>query len=138
MYHLTDLDTSRQSYTSLPEKNVFLACKFSRKTAIKLQKCFCLTLFQKFVTDCHLEHFRLSNYRPMKRNLEFREQKTYFKKHIFINVQQNIPLRTIEWLRDTTNALEQEESLLNKGLNNSFLNDNGCFFVRFKNLWTKF
>ena len=30
----------------------------------------------------------------------------------------------MEWLRGATNALEQEDSLLNKGLNNSFLNDN--------------
>ena len=74
----------------------------------------------------------LSNYRPMKRNLEFRKKETYFKKHIFINVQQNIPLRTMEWLRDTTNALEQEDSLLNKRLNNSSLNYNGCFFPKCK------
>ena len=34
----------------------FLAFKFStRKTAIKFQKCFCVTLFQEFVTDYHLE-----------------------------------------------------------------------------------
>ena len=33
----------------------FLACKFSRKTAIKFQKRFCVTLFQKFITDYHLE-----------------------------------------------------------------------------------
>ena len=48
----------------------------------------------------------------MKRNREFK--KTYSKKHIFINVQQNILLRTMEWPRETTNALEQEDSLLNK------------------------
>ena len=30
----------------------------------------------------------LSNYKRMKRNLEFRKN-TYFKKHLFINVQQN-------------------------------------------------
>ena len=61
----------------------------------------------------------------MKRNLEFRK-KTYFKKHLFINVQQNILSRTItmEWLRDATDALEEEDSLLNKGLDNSFLNNN--------------
>ena len=33
----------------------FLAFRFSRKTAIKFQKCFCVTLFQKFVTYYHLE-----------------------------------------------------------------------------------
>ena len=38
----------------------------------------------------------------------------------------------MEWLRDATNALEQEDSLLNKGLNNSFLNYNRCFFSKFK------
>ena len=37
--------------SSFSETDVFLACKFSRKTAIKFQKCFCVTLFQKFVTD---------------------------------------------------------------------------------------
>ena len=64
----------------------------------------------------------------MKRNLEFRKKRhILFKKHIFINVQQNILLRTMEWLKDTTNASEQEDSLLNKGLSNSFLNYNGVF-----------
>ena len=62
----------------------------------------------------------------MKRNLEFR--KKHFKKCLFINVQQNILLRMMEWLRDATNALEQEDSLLNKGLNNSFMNYYRCFF----------
>ena len=52
----------------------------------------------------------------------------YFKKHLFTNVQQNILSRMMECLRDATNALEQEDSLLNKGLNNSFLNYNKCFF----------
>ena len=64
----------------------------------------------------------------MKRNLEFGKN-THFKKYLFLNVQQNILPRTMEWLRDATNALEQEDSLLNKGLNNSFLNYNGCFFL---------
>ena len=49
----------------------------------------------------------------MKRNIEFRKKTTYFKKHLFINVQQNILPRTMEWLRDTTNALEEEDSILN-------------------------
>ena len=40
-----------------------------------------------------------------------------------------ILLRTIEWLRDTTNASEQEDPLLNKGLNNSFLNYNRCLYL---------
>ena len=39
-----------------------------------------------------------------------------------MNVQQNILPRMVEWLRDAANALEQEDSLWNKGLNNSFLN----------------
>ena len=29
----------------------FLAFKFGRKTAVKFQKCFCVTLFQEFVTE---------------------------------------------------------------------------------------
>ena len=46
-------------------------------------------------------------------NLEFRKQ-NYFKKHLLMKVQQNILHRTMEWLRDATNALEQEDSLLIK------------------------
>ena len=34
---------------------VILAFKFNRKTATKFQKCFCVTLFQEFVTDYYLE-----------------------------------------------------------------------------------
>ena len=34
----------------------------------------------------------------------------------------------MEWLRDATNVLEQEDSILNEGLDNSFLNYNRCFF----------
>ena len=39
----------------------------------------------------------------------------------------------MEWLRDATNALGEEDSLLNKGLNNSFLNitDVGFFCMCF-------
>ena len=59
-------------------------------------------------------------------------EKTYFKKHVLINVQQNILPRAMEQLRDATNASEQEDYLLNKGLNNSFLNYNRCFFSKFK------
>ena len=33
-------------------------------------------------------------------------EKKYFKKHLSINAQQNILTRTMEWLRDATNALE--------------------------------
>ena len=106
---------------------MFLACTFSRKTDIKFQKCFCVTLFQKFATDYHLEC--LSYYKGMKRNLEFRK-KAYFKKHLLINIQQNILPRTMEWLRDATNASEQDDSLLNKGLNYSFLYYNMCFFFQ--------
>ena len=54
----------------------------------------------------------------MKRNLEFRNEHS----------QQNILPRTMEWLREATNALKQEDSPLNKGLNNSFLNYSRCFF----------
>ena len=41
-----------------------------------------------------------SNYKGMKKNLEFRKKITYFKQHLFINVQQNILPRTMEWLQD--------------------------------------
>ena len=64
----------------------------------------------------------------MKRNPKFRKKTTYFKEHLFINVQQNILPRTMEWLRYATNALDLADSLLDKGLNNSFLNRNRCFF----------
>ena len=37
----------------------------------------------------------------------------------------------MEWLKDATNALGQDDSLLNKGLDNSFLNYNGCDFSQF-------
>ena len=46
----------------------------------------------------------LSYHKCMKRNLEFR--KKHFKKHLSINVQQNILPRTMEWSRDATNASE--------------------------------
>ena len=39
----------------------------------------------------------------MKRNLQFRK-KPYFKKHLSINIQQNILPGTMEGLRDATNA----------------------------------
>ena len=68
----------------------------------------------------------------MKMSLELRKKDTYFKKSLFINVQQNILPRTVEWLRDATNTSEQEDSLLNKGLNHSFLSYNRCFFSKFK------
>ena len=42
----------------------------------------------------------LSNFKRIKMNLEFRKN-TYF-----INVQQNIIPRMVEWLRDATNTLE--------------------------------
>ena len=48
----------------------------------------------------------LSNYKRMKRNLEFRKRSRYFKKHLFMNIQQNILPRTMEWLRDAANTLE--------------------------------
>ena len=86
--------------------------------------------FQKFVTDWN--NLGLSDYKRMERNLRFRTKSTYFKKHLSLNVQKNILSRTMEWLRDGTNASEQEDSLLNKGLNNSFLNYNKCFFSKFK------
>ena len=41
----------------------------------------------------------------------------------------------MEWLRDATNALKQEDSRLNKRLNNSFLNYNNCFFLNSRYLF---
>ena len=41
----------------------------------------------------------LSYHKRMKRDLEFRKKK-HFKKHLLINVQQNILPRTMEWLRN--------------------------------------
>ena len=74
----------------------------------------------------------------MKRNLELRK-KTNFKKQLLINVQQNILPRTMEWLGNVTNSfIEQEDPLLNKGLNNSFLNYNRCFFSKFKVIFHTF
>ena len=56
------------------------------------------------------------------------EKKHILKKNLLINIQQNILPRTMELLRDATDALEQEDFLLNVGLNNFFLNYNRCFF----------
>ena len=81
---------------------MFFVCKFSRKTAIKFQKSFCVTLFQKFITIIW------NNSICMKTNLEFRN-KIYFKKHLLTNIQQNVLPKMMEWLRDATNALEQED-----------------------------
>ena len=69
----------------------------------------------------------------MKGSLDFRkENNTYFKmKHLFINVQQNILIKTMEWLREATNAIEQEDSLLSNGQDNSFL-DYNRYFSTFK------
>ena len=39
----------------------------------------------------------------------FFRKKNIFKKHLLINVQQSILPRTMEWLRDATDALEQED-----------------------------
>ena len=64
-----------------------------------------------------------SNYKRKKEILNLEKQTHIFQETFFyINVQQNILPRTMEWLRDATNALEQEASLLNKGLKSSFLN----------------
>ena len=53
IYSLVALSVELQQF--FEDVHVFLAFKFSRKTAIKFQKCFCVTLFQEFVTDSHLE-----------------------------------------------------------------------------------
>ena len=45
-----------------------------------------------------------------------------------MNVQRTILPRAMEWLRDATNTFEQDDSLLNKGLNNFFL----VLFSKFK------
>ena len=64
----------------------------------------------------------LSNYRCMKINLEFRK-KLHILRNIFLCTFNKIffPQRW-NWLRDTTNAYEQEDSLLN----NSVLNYSRC------------
>ena len=102
----------------------FLGCK----TRIKLQNASVSHFFRNSSLTIIWNNLGLSYYKRMKRNLEFR-LKTYFKKHLLINVQQKTLPRTMEWLRDATNALEREDSLLNKGLNNSFFNYNRCFFL---------
>ena len=83
-------------------RTCFLACKFSRKKAIKFQKCFCVTLFQEFVTGI-IWACLITNVCKGILNLE---KKTHFKKHLSINVQQNILPRTMEWLRDATNPAQ--------------------------------
>ena len=47
-YHLIDLDTSRYSYSSFRRCMFIFSVQIQYSTAIKFQKCFCLTLFQKF------------------------------------------------------------------------------------------
>ena len=54
--------------------------------------------------------------------------KHIFEETSFINIQKNILPRMMEWLKDATNVLEKDDSLLDKGLNNSFLNYNRCLF----------
>ena len=70
----------------------------------------------------------LSIDKHLKRN----SGKRHFKKQLFINIQQNILPKTMEWLRDGTNALDQEDYLLNNGLNNFFLNYKQVCFSKFK------
>ena len=106
---------------------MFLESKFSGKTAIKFQKCFCVTCFRNLSVTIIWNNLCLFNHKRVKRNFEFRK-KTYFKKHLLINVQQNILPRTMQQLRDATNASEQDDSFLDKGLNNFFLNYNSCDF----------
>ena len=69
----------------------------------------------------------LPNYNRMDRNLEFRKKNVFYETLFNKRSAKCFP-RTMEWLRGTTNASEQEDSLLNKGLNNSFLNYNKCLF----------
>ena len=55
---------------------VFQAYKFSRKTAVKFQKCFCLILFLKFVTIIW-NNLGQSNYKCTKRNLDFTKKELF-------------------------------------------------------------
>ena len=55
VYHLKDWTYLGKVISVLWSRTCFLACKFSRKTATKFQKCVCVMLFQKFVTDYRLE-----------------------------------------------------------------------------------
>ena len=55
---------------------MFLACKFSRKTTIKFQKCFSIT--QNSSLTIIWDNLGLSNYKRMKRNIEFREKNTCY------------------------------------------------------------
>ena len=89
----------------------FLAYKFRRKTAVKFQKCFCVTLFQKVVTDYHLNDLGLSDYKRIKRNLEFIRKKQYFKKHLLTNVHQNVLPRMMEWLRQGAEGRCEQRAL---------------------------
>ena len=85
-------------------------CKFSRKAAIKFQKCFCVTLFQKFVTDYHWNNLGLSNYKRMKRNLEFGKNTCYnSKRNYLVLYSKESPLAPMHfWHLSTIRSFSEE------------------------------
>ena len=110
------------------------------KVTAVFQRCMCFFIMQIQEKNLRLLNFRNASVSHCFRNSSLtiiwnnlgcliRKNNTYFKKHLLINIQQTILPRTMERLRDATNALEQDDSLLNKGLNNYFLNYNRCFFL---------
>ena len=88
MYQLIDLDASRQSYSSFPEKYVFFKCANSAEKQL-------LNFRNGSVSHCSRNlsltviwnNLGLSNYKCLKTNLEFR-------KNIFCNSKRNysVPL----------------------------------------------
>ena len=54
VYYLKDLGAFSKSHSSFLEMHVFFSMQ-KTALAIKFQKCFCVTQFQKFITDYHLE-----------------------------------------------------------------------------------
>ena len=73
--------------------------------------------------------------RPVEEIISSAERLDIFRDYDSFKIQNNskydfkcCTLLSVLKGRDATNALEQEDSLLNKGLNNSFLNYNSCFF----------
>ena len=74
----------------------------------------------------HMNHVKACERR--RRNVTSETKSNYHRVIYLVNVLNVLP-RRVEWLRDATNALEQVDSFLNKGLNNSFLNYSRCFFL---------
>ena len=132
MYHLKDLDASRLSYSSFSETHVFFKhANSAEKPLLNYRNASLSHCFRNSSLTIIWNKFSLSKHKRKKGILNL-EKKTYLKKH-FINVQQNILLRKMERLKNAKNALENEDSLLNKELNNSFLNHKRVFFFEIQN-----